>query len=208
MAYYGFTPSNERPSLANPRERNALEFICGACRARQPEWQITKGHVTSVEIYPIPSIYPQLKHFPHLHLLRLSGGFQAIPHEVFGITSLKKLDAKRNQIRCLPPEIDRLKELEYVLLSYNEIRALPAEIGRLGKLRGLYLFNNQIRDLPKEIGDLAMLEELSVAGNPLAAFPDCLTRLHRLRYLEIPRGLPLTRSQRDFIQGLADHFLG
>eukprot|EP00913_Durusdinium_trenchii_P016806 g15796.t1 len=71
---------------------------------------------------------------------------RAIPSSLKGLTTMRQLKAKRNEIEAFPAELCSLKKL-----------GLPSNIGKLECLTELDLSNNLLVELPESLGDLTRL---------------------------------------------------
>jgi len=60
------------------------------------------------------------------------------PHEIFALTSLRRLNLSFHGLRQLTPHIQQLTMLEQLIISNNPLlESLPGELGLLPHLRGL-----------------------------------------------------------------------
>jgi len=83
-----------------------------------------------------------------------------IPEVIFKLTTLKKLDFKKNFIEIIPSAIQNLSQLEELNFRDNNIKNIPDEIFTLKNLRYLTFGLNHIEVIPPAIQNLSQLEEL------------------------------------------------
>lgn len=118
----------------------------------------------------------------------------AIPTQLWGLTSLTYLNLSGNQISCIPSHLGQLISLTSLDLSANAFNDMPAELfqltslmdlnvgrnnlsavssqlGSLTKMKYLNLMNNSLTDLPAEIGNLRKLYRLGLKSNKLTRVP-------------------------------------
>ncbi|CAM9337331.1 unnamed protein product, partial [Phaeothamnion confervicola] len=97
----------------------------------------------------------------------------------------------------LRPLVDRLglSSIAVLKLGRNQLRALPADLGERGVLQSLTVLDvgfNNLHRLPPEICELTSLVELLLPNNLLVELPAEVTRLDRLRTLDVTQN-PLKR---------------
>jgi Leucine-rich repeat (LRR) protein len=129
--------------------------------------------------------------------LQLGDG-QQIPHEVFGMTRLKKL-VLAGGISKLPAEIVNLKSLEGLELFLTQITTLPPSLGELPKLKQLTMFAmcsslgvKSELDIASMVGTLAgcrNLEKLSLNDCGISSLPASIDQLEGLKILELASNL-------------------
>ncbi len=81
------------------------------------------------------------------------------------LTSLRKLNLRRNRLGVLPLEFSRLSALEDLNLGSNYLGGVPAQICGFKRLKSLNLGNNDLVELPPWLGELSGLEYLALHKN-------------------------------------------
>lgn len=110
-----------------------------------------------------------------------------LPHDIFILENLKKLNISNNPIKKITPFIGRLKPLRILIMENNKFSYLPKEIGNLTNLIKLDLSSNKcLKYIPKEIGKLINLSELNITGNEsLKKLPEEIGNLTNLDIINI-----------------------
>jgi hypothetical protein len=98
-----------------------------------------------------------------LHLSYL--GLTSVPHEVFTIPNLVRLDLSNNEITHIPKDIGLLHQLEQLWLNNNPLVSLPDEIAGCKHLRSLDLRDTLLSSLPGTIGSLPEIIDISIGNN-------------------------------------------
>ena len=140
---------------------------------------------------PIPV---ELVRLTNLQWLSLGGNELTgpIPVELTRLTNLRQLNLSWNKLTGpIPVELARLTNVFELNLSRNKLTgAIPAELANLTNLEYVRLTDNALEgEVPAEFGDLAKLEvlDLDVNWRLTGPLPDSLTRLSKLRELNIER---------------------
>ena len=134
---------------------------------------------------------------------------EAVPPEIWELTSLKRLDLAGNKLKEIPPEIQNLTNLESLDLHGTQLTSLPPELFKLSKLRYLRLSQNKISELPPAVGSLTELEYLSLAGNQFKTLPPEIGNLTKLKTF-YPNNNPLENPPIDVarkgIEAIREYF--
>ncbi|TYG47808.1 hypothetical protein ES288_D11G371400v1 [Gossypium darwinii] len=109
-----------------------------------------------------------------------------------GLSSLRELKLRDCNL-CegdIPPDISGLSSLEILDLSGNKFVSIPASLTRLSKLAYLILSNCNLctfgeADTHSDISGLSSLSYLNLSGNNFISIPASLTRLSKLKSLEL-----------------------
>ncbi|XP_040960370.1 disease resistance protein RPP2B-like [Gossypium hirsutum] len=109
-----------------------------------------------------------------------------------GLSSLRELKLRDCNL-CegdIPPDISGLSCLEILDLSGNNFVSIPASLTRLSKLAYLILSNCNLctfgeADTHSDISGLSSLSYLNLSGNNFISIPASLTRLSKLKSLEL-----------------------
>jgi len=147
------------------------------------------GFITKIEDNGEILATPGFPYFPKLKSLKLypfsekSNSIQALPEELFKLTSLEYLQLCRSQIETIPPSIGNLINLKELSLTMNDIKVLPEELFKLSNLEILDLSFNKIKTISSSIGNLTNLKELHLSFNEINNFPDELCKLPNLKKL-------------------------
>ena len=108
--------------------------------------------------------------------------------DLVGMTRLRCLDLRNNQITALPPGcFARWTNMERLWLSHNQLSALQADgIGCLAAtLQELHLGHNRLDCMPAEMAKLTRLRALSIEGNLIVELPAQLGILTQLERLDV-----------------------
>jgi len=109
----------------------------------------------------LPTEFSQLKKLISLDISQ--NGISTIPSLCLtGLTQIKKLCIKNNNLTQLSTEICNLTSLEELDLSFNALTSLPPEIAGLRQLKALDLQGNLINELPAQLSAIPQLENLVV----------------------------------------------
>ncbi|XP_078663043.1 uncharacterized protein LOC144906547 [Branchiostoma floridae x Branchiostoma belcheri] len=110
-----------------------------------------------------------------------------IPEAIGRLQKLQWLDVEHNMVTTLPRSVCSLSNLEVLIVSYNSLYSLPpdAEFAKMKKLTQLYIHDNHLTEVPPGVCTLSNLEVLTVGKNPIRSLPDDITRLTRLKSLDI-----------------------
>ncbi|XP_063072924.1 volume-regulated anion channel subunit LRRC8C-like [Engraulis encrasicolus] len=152
----------------------------------------------------------------------LNCGLECIPHAIFSLLNLQKLDLRDNKLNsvheivsfqnlprftCLklwhnniaqiPEDIRKLASLESLYFSHNRITSLPIQLFQCSRLSYLDLSHNKVSVVPPEIRQLqGSLQYLSLAYNQLQELPDELFALRKLCTLKLSNNMLSTLSPR------------
>jgi len=109
-----------------------------------------------------------------------------IPKAIEKFKKLQFLNLESNSIKKIPFQITKLTQLKVLELRGNELDADGVKyIYRLKNLSKLDLYQNKIDYLEPSIWDLKNLTELSVAGNPLTQIPESVSKLQKLKTIQL-----------------------
>ncbi len=104
---------------------------------------------------------------------------------ILGKWDAVKSDGIGNLLTQLPHELWELQQLEKLDVSYNQISVVPDLIGNLVNLTELSLWQNQISVIPDSVGNLVNLTMLAVGRNSISVFPDSIMNLIKLTSLDL-----------------------
>ena len=96
--------------------------------------------------------------------------------------NVKVLDLRWNKIKDVKP-LKNLKKLEVLKINFNQIEDIKPLLN-LTNIKELWLHNNKISDI-RGIGKLTKLEHLDISFNPLKNGIKEISRLKRLKRLEL-----------------------
>ncbi|CAG5119224.1 unnamed protein product [Candidula unifasciata] len=104
--------------------------------------------------------------------------------------NLTKLNLGFNYFTEIPYPVYRLTRLEILNLEHNDLESMDSEIQNLKNLRVLNLSGNLLEELPKELRMCRRIQELHLSGKfypggKLTEFPECISYLTELRYLDL-----------------------
>jgi hypothetical protein len=117
-----------------------------------------------------------------------------VPDSICGLSHLRFLSLKWNELESLPQNIGDLKNLEELDLDgtwssdkplYNNITSFPDSICELSNLKILRCKENGLKSLPDDIGRLRNLKELHLSKNKISYIPESFTELQNLQTLHI-----------------------
>ncbi|GCB83080.1 hypothetical protein scyTo_0024041 [Scyliorhinus torazame] len=114
---------------------------------------------------------------------------ERIPHAVFSLASLQKLDLKSNNIQTIEEIISfqHLKRLSCLRLWHNSIVSIPTTISLIKNLEQLYLSSNKLESLPSALFTLRKLRHLDLSHNLLTAVPPEIHLLENLQHFSITK---------------------
>ncbi len=171
--------------------------------------QLEELAVIQVAVNRFPQIATPHRSLKKLTLLR--NGLKALPAGISNLVALEEFHSD-NPLEALPASFSALRNLKTVLLHHNAFQNFPAEVFGLPQLRDLYVTGRFKQPLIKEVPDLfhqlPNLEELGIqytsvtalppstatlkklrkavlSGNQLAGFPESLTVLPELFYVDL-----------------------
>ncbi|KAL0740811.1 hypothetical protein Bca4012_082324 [Brassica carinata] len=115
-----------------------------------------------------------------------------LPSEVGSLTSLRQLDVANNKLTSLPNEIGLLTQLE-IFKANNNRQSMLQKDKRLPSLHFDFLSLSfsvsspycRITSLPESIGDCSFLMEVDLSANMLSELPETVTKLRKLKTLEL-----------------------
>ena len=123
------------------------------------------------------------------------------PIEIFKYKNLKELYLSKNKLTNLPVEFNEFKKLEILDLSKNEFSNFPFPLCSVLSLRQLFLGRNKITVIPECIGQLHDLEVLDIWYNQINGLPDSISRLKKLKNLDV-RGVNFSHKTQAKIRSL------
>lgn len=98
-----------------------------------------------------------------------------VPARVWSITTLTRLNLKKNALEVLPEEIGALEMLRVLDVSENRLSGpLPAALGNLIHLEELDFSENEVTEMPATIGSLKKLSKLIAFKNKMSKLPDAI----------------------------------
>jgi Leucine rich repeat len=153
-------------------------------------WQKAAGQpgtslsLAATALYTLPSAVGQRT---DLEVLNLSNNqFSVIPVPVFRLTRLRELIISDGYLESVPPEIARFTALQVLNLESNRtLTFISPAIGQLKNLRVLNLKYCGMANLPDDIGACTQLEQLLLSNAALEGLPGPITRLIRLKKLDL-----------------------
>jgi len=111
---------------------------------------------------------------------------------IYGLTGLRFLQLKCNNISTIPKGIERLSKLETLWLeegtcSNNEIISLPSDFAKLPRLKALKIGGGlqQVFGLPENFHKLAKLEKLEMKNIALEGLPKKFHLLDNLKHFSL-----------------------
>ena len=115
----------------------------------------------------------------------------SVPEWVWERTELETLVLADNGLSEISDRIGRLKNLRTLDLGHNELTGVPDALGDLDGLTDfLYLHDNRLTSLPPSISRLTRLRYLNISENAFAALPESVGAMRELRQIDL-RGNPL-----------------
>ncbi|CAI5469329.1 unnamed protein product [Closterium sp. Yama58-4] len=113
-------------------------------------------------------------------------GVRTIPPSISSQFRLRRLSLTAHRIQHLPEAFTSLQLLEILELCMEELRDLPQNFGSLVALKSLHLKRvRSLRSLPTSVQQLANLHHLSIQGCGTFQLPGGLSKLPRLKELEL-----------------------
>ncbi|MBK8465877.1 MAG: hypothetical protein IPL32_08605 [Chloracidobacterium sp.] len=110
---------------------------------------------------------------------------QEILQLISRLTSLQKLNLRRNLLGKLPDNFDQLTKLEDLSLGSNYLGAFPEQIRGFKELKRLALSNNDLAELPSWCSELQNLESIALHKNLKLRSIEPLRGLKRLRSINL-----------------------
>jgi len=162
------------------RDRHILLEWRASSTKLQREWSDVSAPVSAWEGVTVGAEGRVIK--LELRSKSLSG---VVPAELGGLTALKVLNLRWNQLTSVPAEIGKLTPLKVLDLNRNKLMSIPAELGRLTALTRLVLTGNHLTSVPAELAGLAALEVLDLGVNQLTSVPAQLGGLAALNVLNL-----------------------
>ncbi|XP_069783663.1 volume-regulated anion channel subunit LRRC8D-like isoform X2 [Narcine bancroftii] len=114
---------------------------------------------------------------------------ERIPHAIFSLANLQKLDLKANNIQTIEEIVSfqHLKRLSCLKLWHNSILSIPTTIGLIKNLEQLFLNNNKLESLPSALFTLRKLRHLDLSHNLLTTLPPDIQSLQNLQHFSITK---------------------
>ncbi|GIL69739.1 hypothetical protein Vretifemale_715, partial [Volvox reticuliferus] len=182
---------------------------------RVPDAAVADAPLQPLGGVPAPSLCDLRAHLVELDI-RMAAGFlrgaAGFLEDVGRLTALTRLNAQSNALQALPPSWTCLTHLVHLDLSLNALTHLPPGLSALHRLRHLSAASNRmtcfpaaaaavlsgltfldlslnlLEDLPKELGEvMTRLRVLDLHYNALCSLPLSITRLVRLRKIDVSR---------------------
>ncbi|XP_060791598.1 volume-regulated anion channel subunit LRRC8A-like [Neoarius graeffei] len=126
---------------------------------------------------------------------------ERIPHSIFSLHNLQKIDLKDNNLKTIEEIISfqHLHQLVCLKLWYNQIAYIPIQIGTLTNLERLYLNRNKIDRIPSQLFFCRKLRFLDLSHNKLSSIHPDIGLLQNLQYISVTanriKTLPLNLFQ-------------
>ena len=121
---------------------------------------------------------------PHLSLW--GQGLGVVPDEVWLRTDLQTLVLADNDLTEVSERVEDLSKLRMLDLGHNRLRELPISLGRLEGLSDfLYLHDNRRKHLPDSLSRLQRLRYLNISENAFEVFPEVVTTMRSLIELRV-----------------------
>lgn len=131
---------------------------------------------------------PSIEGLSSLMILDLSGcsKLHELPEDIGDLKCLTELDLRKSGIRCLPPSMSRGKSIQV----RNTEHVANTDFAMGSDLRGfttLNLSNCKISDgnFPDYFDRLVSLEDLILSRNPFTVLPTSISRLSKLKKLDL-----------------------
>lgn len=125
----------------------------------------------------LPALPHNLWMLSGLKRLELRGGdLGEVPECVLWLTGLEELDIRSNALKALPPRFYQLRKLQKLDASHNQLACLPEQCSVMVALRHLELSNNAFETLPAPVNALTRLTYLGMGSNSIACLPRGLGR--------------------------------
>lgn len=104
-----------------------------------------------------------------------------VPDTVWEQTALETLILADNDLVEISPRIAALSRLQTLDLGHNLLSAVPDALGDLDQLSAfLYLHDNQLEMLPASLSRLLRLRYLNISENRFATLPECVCGMRGL----------------------------
>ncbi|KAG0295816.1 DTW domain-containing protein 1 [Linnemannia gamsii] len=122
------------------------------------------------------------------HLLLSVNSIQALPSVLCeSWINLLNLDLHTNDLKALPAQLGGLKTLRRLNVAINKIEEIPPSIGQLQLLEWLNLNDNKLVTLPSTMDQMQKLVKMGIVQNKLQTLPEALARLNVLYKLDCRR---------------------
>ncbi|XP_055519956.1 volume-regulated anion channel subunit LRRC8D-like [Leucoraja erinacea] len=114
---------------------------------------------------------------------------ERIPHAIFSLANLQKIDLKSNNIQTIEEIVSfqHLKRLSCLKLWHNSILSIPTTISLIKNLEQLFLNNNKLESLPSALFTLRKLRHLDLSHNLLTIVPPDFQLLQNLQHFSITK---------------------
>ena len=109
---------------------------------------------------------------------------RTLPHEMFTLTQLRRLDLSQNILEDVPANLLALPNLEYLSLGHNRLKDLPETTHWSASLLSLDLSDNLLTTLPQGIQH-SNIEILNLSNNQFRVVPKFLCRVRTLTSLDL-----------------------
>lgn len=132
---------------------------------------------------------PDLSSLSSLEFFAFNGNrLSEIPESIFSLLKLKILDFGANpNIKIISDKINKLQHLESLDINGNDIEVLPSEFSQLKNLLLLDVSRNPLKNHLEIITKLSKLKSLDISWNPdePITLPDSMGELKSLNYLDM-----------------------
>lgn len=83
-------------------------------------------------------------------------------------TKLEELNLNSNDMEAIPPELFQITSLKTVHLNFNRLAEIPSDIANWSELESLHLNRSPLKSLPKEIEHLKNLKYLDIRNTAVS----------------------------------------
>lgn len=111
--------------------------------------------------------------------------YKVLPEEIRQFKNLNALDLGKNKLKELPEWLGELVYMQEFRAPQNKFGEMPAVVCQWPHLKRLDLHQNEIIGLLPCMGELKELISLDLWSNDLDAFPDELTGMEALRFMDL-----------------------